>query len=61
MKKYILIFTLVFINVLNLFSQVDINKLKQLQDEKNYYEAIKGYEQILLQDPYNKDALQNII
>ena len=61
MKKYILIFTLVFINVLNLFSQVDMNKLKQLQDEKNYYEAIKGYEQILLQDPYNKDALQNII
>jgi outer membrane protein OmpA-like peptidoglycan-associated protein len=61
MKKYILIFILTFLNVLNLFSQVDINKLKQLENEKNYYEAIKGYEQILLQDPYNKDALRNII
>lgn len=61
MKKYILIFILTFLNVLNLFSQVDINKLKQLENEKNYYEAIKGYEQILHQDPYNKEALQEII
>ncbi|HPL02822.1 MAG TPA: hypothetical protein PLE59_04840, partial [Bacteroidales bacterium] len=61
MKKYILIFILTFLNVLNLFSQVDINKLKQLENEKNYYEAIKGYEQILQQDPYNKEALQEII
>jgi len=38
-----------------------LEKIKKLQDEKNYYEAIKGYEQILLQDPYNKDALRNII
>jgi len=42
MKKYILIFTLVFINVLNLFSQVDMNKLKQLQDEKIIMKLLKA-------------------
>jgi outer membrane protein OmpA-like peptidoglycan-associated protein len=60
MNKYIFAFLLTLLSI-NLFSQVDLNKLKQLQDEKNYYEAINGYKQILKQDPYNKEALQNII
>jgi outer membrane protein OmpA-like peptidoglycan-associated protein len=60
MNKYIFAFLLTLLSI-NLYSQVDLNKLKQLQDEKNYYEAINGYEKILQQDPYNKEALQKII
>ena len=60
MKKYIITFVFCSISIF-LLGQTNLEKIKKLQDEKNYYEAIKGYEQILLQDPYNKDALRNII
>ena len=45
---------------LNLFSQVDMNKLKQLQMKKIIMKLLKAMNKYYYRS-YNKDALQNII
>ena len=41
--------------------QTNLEKIKKLENEKNYYAAISGYEEILQQDPYNKEVLESMV
>ena len=60
MNRYIITFLFCSIAIF-LSGQTNLEKIKKLENEKNYYAAISGYEEILQQDPYNKEVLESMV